>query len=579
MLYRISRAIVALTITLSLPMAIAGQIVSTPVALSPGSYASAGRQSREVARVGVDETRPLALTLFDAVRMALEQNLDLAVERINVQQAEYDLFAARGTRDVGLASNTYYEHRTVPVGSVLAGGANGTLTTKTTNFDLTAQQLLASGGQWQAQFTNNRVDSNSQFASLNPQYNSSLTVLFRQPVLRNFSIDDSRRRIRIASRRLDLTDSQFRKRAIETVSRVQRAYWDLVFALRDLQIRRDSVARAESQLAHNKRMVEDGTLAPIELVSVEVELERRNETVLTAIDVVTRAENNLKQLILGERQSAVWQQPLIPTDTPDPQRVQFSLADVFASAFANRTELAQNDLQQEINRVDVGFYHNQTRPQVDLVAQYTSTGLSGTQSSAVNPFASTTLLLLDRVNVLSGLAGLPPIIVGGGGRLPTFLEGGEGQSLRNLFSNDFRTVRFGVSFGLPLRNRTAEAQLGRALAEGRKLESQRKSLEQSIEAEVRNALQAVETTRQRVDTSRASREAAQRQLESEQRRFEAGLSTTFLVLDRQNVLSEAQGREVRALTDYNKALADLQQAMGTTLTSANVELKTLDSIS
>lgn len=578
MLERISRAVVvALAVTLSPTTASIAQIVTHSVPPGQESKPPASLQPREVERVGVDETRPLALTLFDAVRMALENNRELEVERINVQQAEYDLFGARGTRDVGLTSNTYYEHRTIPVGSVLAGGANGTLTTKTTNFDLTAQQLLGTGGQWQAQFTNNRVDSNSQFASLNPQYNSSLNVLFRQPVLRNFSIDDSRRRIRIATRRLDLSDSQFRKKAIETVSRVQRAYWDLVFALRDLQIRRDSVALARTQLQHNKRMVQDGTLAPIELVSVEVELERRNEGVLTGIDAVTRAENNLKQLILGERQSAVWQQPLLPTDTPDPRGVRFTLGDAVASAFSNRTELAQNELQQEINRVDVGFYNNQTRPQVDLLGSYTSTGLSGTLSKTTNPFASTTVLLLDRVNVLSGLAGLPPIIIGGGGSLPKFLEGGEGQSLRNLFSNDFRTVRFGVTFGLPLRNRAAEAQLGRALAEGRKIESQRKSLEQSIEAEVRNALQTVETTRQRVETSRASREAAQKQLESEQRRFEAGLSTTFLVLDRQNVLSEAQGREVRAMTDYNKALADLQQAMGTTLTSASVELKATSS--
>ena len=110
-------------------------------------------------------------------------------------------------------------------------------------------------------------------------------------------------------------------------------------------------------------------------------------------------------------------------------------------------------------------------------------------------------------------------------------------------------------------------------AEGRKIDAQRKTLEQSIEAEVRNALQSVETTRMRVDTARASREAAQKQLDSEQRRFQAGMSTTYFVLERQNALSEAQGRELRAMTDYNKALSELQRVTGTTLTSANVEVK------
>ena len=125
---------------------------------------------------------------------------------------------------------------------------------------------------------------------------------------------------------------------------------------------------------------------------------------------------------------------------------------------------------------------------------------------------------------------------------------------------------------LPLKNRAAEGQLGRALAEGRKVDARRKLLEQTVESEVRNAVQAVEIARQRVETARASRESAQKQLDSEQRRFEAGLSTTFFILDRQNALAEARGRELRALTDYNKALSELQRVMGTTLSTANVDL-------
>jgi HAE1 family hydrophobic/amphiphilic exporter-1 len=550
------------------------QIVNVPAATAqePQPQASLPAKLPGAPRVGVDESHPLALTLFDAVRMALEHNHELEVERINVSQAEYDLFAARGSRDVGLSGATFYENRTVPVGSVLAGGAEGTLTTKSLNYDFTAQQLLPTGAQWLAQFTNSRVDTNSQFVSLNPQFNTSMNIQLRQPLVRNLSIDDSRRRIRLASRRLDISDSQFRQKAIEIVSRVQRSYWDLLFALKDLQIRRDSVELARTQLEHNRRLVKDGSLAPIELVSVEVEIERRLENSLNAIETVTRAENALKQLILENREAGVWQQPIIPTDTPDLSGLNVKLDEAIKTAFVSRPEIAQNSLRQESNKIDVKFFENQVRPQVDLIASYTSTGLSGTVVNNVNPFASTTGLLLDRINLLSNLAGLAPIVPAPTGQLPDFLLGGSGQSLRNLFSNDFRTVRFGVSFSFPLKNRTAEAQLGRAFAEGRKIEAQRKTLEQEIEAEVRNAIQAVEISRQRVDTTRAAREAAQKQSDSEQRRFDAGLSTTFLVLDRQNALSEAQGRELRALTDYNKAVSELQRVMGMTLTYANVEL-------
>ncbi len=534
---------------------------------------TAVEKNLDVQRVGIDEGRPLALTLFDAVKMALENNREIEVERLNVSQAQYDLVAARGSRDIQLGGSSFFENRTVPVGSILGGGPNGALTTRTYNYDFNAQQLLSTGAQWNAQMTNSRVNSNNLFSSLNPQFNTSINIQIRQPIVRNFSIDDSRRRIRIAARRLDLSDSQFRQKTIDIIARVQRAYWDLVYALRDLQIRRESVDLARTQIEQNRRKVQEGVLAPMEIVSVEVELERRKENVLAAIDSITRAENALKQLILGDRKSSEWARPVIPTDTPDQTAPVYTLEETVRSALANRPEVAQSDLQKEINSADVKYFENQTRPQIDLVASYTTTGLSGSPSTTGNPFGATTALLTERVNLLSQRAGLPPLDPGSNPQLPGFLTGGYSQSLENLFSNDFRTLRFGVSFNFPLKNRTAEGNLGRAVAERRKIGAQRQSLEQSIEVEVRNALQTVETTRRRVETARASREAAEKQSESEQRRFESGLSTTFLVLERQNALSEARGRELRALTDYNKALSELNRVMGTTLTSANVEIR------
>jgi outer membrane protein len=570
---RLRTAVFSVLLSLSIAVSAVGQIVKVAQPPTQGSNQDeSARQAPGLKRVGVDESRPLALTLFDAVKTALQQNRDIEVERINVRQAEYDLFAARGLADISLGASSFYEHRTVPVGSLLAGGANGTLTTKTLNYDFSAQQLLPTGAQWLAGLTNSRADGNSQFASLNPQYNTALSVQIRQPILRNFSIDDARRRIQIARRRLDLSDSQFRQKAIDIVARVQRSYWDLVFALRDVQIQLESVELAKTQLERNRRMVNEGSLAPIELVSVEAELEKRNENVLSATETVTRAENALKQLMLGERESSVWGQPIIPTEAPDLQATNIGLNDAVAAAIANRPELAQNNLQQEMNRVEVKFLDNQTKPQVDLIASYTTTGLSGARILTPNPFTATTGLLVDRVNALSGITGLPPLVIPPSPPLPDFLLGGYGQSLRNLFSNDFRTFRFGVALNFPLKNRTAEGQLGRAVAEGRKTSAQRKTIEQTIEVEVRNTLQSVETGRRRVETARASREAAQKQSESEQRRFEAGISTTYFVLERQNALSEAQGRELKAMTDYSKALSELQRVMGTTLSSANVEV-------
>jgi HAE1 family hydrophobic/amphiphilic exporter-1 len=146
--------------------------------------------------------------------------------------------------------------------------------------------------------------------------------------------------------------------------------------------------------------------------------------------------------------------------------------------------------------------------------------------------------------------------------------------LKNLFGQDFRTYEIGVRLSFPWRNRTAEGNLGRSLAEARQLDARQRQLVQNVQIEVRNALQAVEAAKQRFNAARAARIAAEAQLAGEQERYRAGLSDNFLVLQRQTELSTARGQEVRALTDYNKALAELQRVTGMTLVNNNVQVTT-----
>jgi outer membrane protein len=235
--------------------------------------------------------------------------------------------------------------------------------------------------------------------------------------------------------------------------------------------------------------------------------------------------------------------------------------------------MEQYRLRGELNKIDSEYLRNQTKPQVDFFVTYGAAGLAGPLRATENPINASNAILYGRINQLSGLAGLPPLPIANTGGTPGSLIGGYGQSLANLFKNDFRSWRFGLNINLPLRNRTAEANLGRSLAEGQQIEAQRQKTEQLIEVEVRNALQAVETARKRADAAQNSRVNAELQYQSEQRKFDAGQSTNFFVLDRQNALSSARGRELRALTDYTKAVAELQRALSTTLSSNNVEVK------
>jgi HAE1 family hydrophobic/amphiphilic exporter-1 len=218
-------------------------------------------------------------------------------------------------------------------------------------------------------------------------------------------------------------------------------------------------------------------------------------------------------------------------------------------ALTNRPEVQTFALQQEISRLDIAYYRNQSLPQLDLVATYGLTGLSGTPA------------LIPDVN------GIPqPVTID-----PRFV-GGYFNALGNLFSFAYPNYRVGLNFSFPLRNRTARANLGRALAISRQVDEQQRRQLQLIEAEVRNAYQATQATQLRVNAARAARQYAEDQLAGEEKKFAAGLSTTFLVLQRQNELSQARGVEVRALTDYNIAIANLQRAVATTLTSNNINI-------
>ena len=553
----------AVSLTLLLSVTAIGQVAQKP------------EQKAELTRVGVDKAKRISLTLRDALTMALENNRDIEVERLNVQMTDFDLAASRGFYDPALTASIFYDRRNTPVANPLAGGQNGGLLTDnvTGNMSL-SQRLQNQGGLLQATFNNDRATTQNVFNAINPQFTSSLNISYTQPLWRNRVTDQGRRQILINKKKLDISDAQFRQRAIEIISQVQRAYWDLVFARRDYEIKSESVDLARTQLKHNERLVEAGSLAPADIISARVELERRNDESEATIDAIQRAENSLKSLMLQPVNSEEWQSELVPVETPQIDSTsQMPLPDAVRLAFQNRPEMEQYRLKGELNKIDLDFFRNQTKPQIDFVVNYGTVGVAGDPRREANFFTQSNLLLTQRVNDLSRLAGLPLLPVNDATPLPAFIIGGNGQSLANLFKNDFRTWRVGLNINLPIRNRTALAQLGRAAAEGKQIDVQKQKLEQNIEVEVRNALQAVETSRRRVEAARNSRINAELQYQSEERKFDAGQSTNFFVLDRQNALSAARGRELKALTDYTKAVAELQRVMSTTLSSNNVSVK------
>ncbi|HEX7314690.1 MAG TPA: TolC family protein [Pyrinomonadaceae bacterium] len=537
-------------------------------------------------RVGVTGTDALSLTLNEAIRRALENNNDIEIARADVRLAEQTLNSLNGVFDPVFSYTPEYNSSVRPVANVFGGaGSGGNVTTTDYNNDVSVnKQFGKGGGNFTYFFNNTRESTSADNVSLNPFYSSAQGIQFTQPLWRNRSIDRNRQQIRIQRKRLEQTDSDFRLRTIAVISQVQRAYWDLVFALRNEQNQVANVKLAQENFRRTEASVAAGASAPLQRAEIETELSTRESSLLLANQQVTFAENTLKNLLIKDPLSPDWSKAILPTDSPSFDETPVTLETALKEAHENRPEMRRLRLEEDVNDINLQFYKNQTKPQINLVGSFSTNGLAGTVNPNLIDTTSSPLIdpdgtgassfLLRQLNELRRNAGLGdavvPIIPPTPVTLPQQFIGGYGQTLKNTFSFDTRQVVVSAVISLPWKNTAAKANLAYAQIQREQLAATTRSQEQTIEVEVRNAVQAVETSRRRVLAARAALRSAEEQLAGERRLYQVGRSTTFLLFQRENALVNAQNQELQAQTDYNKALADLQRATSTTLRSNNV---------
>ncbi len=531
-------------------------------------------------RVGIQNAQTLPLSLNEAIRKALENSNDIEVARDDVRFQEQQLRSLLGVYDPILSMTPTFS-RSSSTGSSASNDFR-----LNTGFD---KLLERGGGRINSFFNNSQTGRNSQNnqtfnqtagleTSSSKTYFSNLGVNYTQPLFRNFRIDSTRRQIKIQRKRLQQSDADFRRQTIEIISQVQRSYWDLVFALRDQQNRLANLNLARENLRQIEARISAGSAAPLARAEVSTELANRESDVLLATQQVSITENTLKTLLLRDPNAPEWSQAFVPVDKPVFSDEPVNLEDAVKDAIDNRPELSRLRLQSEINKIDIDFFKNQTKPRIDLISSASLNGISlgnqSTSNSTFPQFSGNNEILRQNLNVLLNQAGLsqiqnPQVPVQG---LPNYFNGGTFRSVQNLFRSDAPNYSVGVTFEIPLGNRTAKANLAGAKIQQQQTDAQMRSQEQTVIAEVRNAVQAVETSRQRVMTARRARENAEIQLEGERKLFEVGRSTTFLLFQRENSLTNSRNAEIRAETDYNKALSDLQRAASTTFRLNNVEV-------
>lgn len=544
----------------------------------------------DLGRIGVAPDKMMPLTLNEAIALALENNDEIELARDEVKINEARLTAAEGVYEPIFSIDAVSKLRSL----------RGVQSWNEFSVDLNAQKFLRRGGASINPFlTNTRtgnffgnspsgIRNDGRFAP-NIFNNVSLGAAFTQPLLRNRSIDNNRRQIRIQKKRLEQSDADFRRQTIEIISRVQKAYWNLVFALRDQQNRLANLNLSKEVLRRVEAQIEDGAEAPLARAEVETEISNREIEVFEAEQKISEAENILKQLILSDTAATEWSRQLIPTDKPNVDFIQTSLSEALTIAGENRPELQKLKLQREINNIEIEYFRNQTKPRVDLITAISIDGFSQSNPAlgSANNFpliaadaadVNADSFLLRQINILrndsrlnlGNVANVPNVAPLSGKSVST---GGNFQAFRNLLSPRSPNFTVGVSMSFPFKNKVARAELARAEIESRRNDTQTKFQEQAIYTEIRNALQGVETARKKLLSARKAKENAAIQLQGEQDLYSSGRSTTFLLFQRENTLVNAQSAEIKAETDYSKAAANLQLAMATTLQVNNILIK------
>jgi HAE1 family hydrophobic/amphiphilic exporter-1 len=530
-----------------------------------------------VARVGVAQDEVMAMSLDDAIRMALSNNNDIDLARDDVKVNEARLRSAEGVYDPTISGTASFRRN-----SFRGAEAWNTFSTDVGFF----QALRKGGGSFSPIFSTSRTGNYLTGPNGDLQQSffnqSTLGVAFTQPLLRNRKIDDNRRQIRIRKKVLEQSDADFRRKTIEKIFQVQQAYWDLFFALSDQKNRADNLNLSKENLKKIEMQIEDGAEAPLAKAEIETELANREVDLFEAERKVSEVENALKQLVLPDVTAGEWRRSFIPTDKPNLGPIKVSLAEAMTDAINNRPELLRLKKQQEISAIETEYFRNQTKPRIDFNSGVSLDGFSvSTPSLGAAPLIDTTsgsananAFLLDQINIVRNdprlnLGNISNIVQNSAGGP---IAGGTFRSIRNLFSPNAVNFSAGVTISLPFRNTVARAELARVDIERRQVETQTKIQQLQVYTEVRNAVQNVESASKKMTSARKARESAEVQLQGEKDLFDTGRSSRFLLFQRENALVNARNAEIGAQIEYNKALAALQQTTSTTLEANRITI-------
>jgi outer membrane protein len=478
-------------------------------------------------QAAVPDRPVMKLSADEAVKRALDNNIELAVQRMNPQLQDLALDSVRSGYTPNLTVTLNENSSVTQSTSQLSGGAKVTSLGNVWNANV-SKAMPWFGGNASVNWTNSRTDSDNAFATLNPTYQSRMTFNYTQPLWRNFKIDSTRQQLLTTKIAKEVADLTLRSTLINTDANTRNAYWELWYAIRALDASRNSLTLAEKLVEDNTVRVEVGTLAPLDIVSAQAEAATRRQNVANAEAAWQTAEITLKRLIVNSTTDPLWNSRIDPTDAPMVTRLPIELEGAIKTALTKRTDIVSARRNMASSDISLTYLKNQVKPQVDLVGTFGTSGTGGTT-----------------------LVRAPGSL--GGGVIST-IPGGYNNALKGLYGVKLPTWTIQLNLAYPLGLSTAQVSVARAKVQYSQSEAQMRALELQVATDLTNAALTILSSEKRLDAARAARELAARKLDAEQSKFDVGMSTNYFVVQAQRDLLDAQNSELRAQLDYRKAL-------------------------
>jgi len=495
------------------------------------------------------EGTAINLSLTEATKIALENNIAIAIQNIQEENTRLNVSSARAAYDPTLSISALSFSRTVGYTTDFFGNlADNTSDTQNLS-GVTVRKRFLWGGNASVGLTGlNRRDISNSIAT--PTYSSQISLSYTQPLLRNLRIDSQRNQIRIANLNLETSEINFKNQVTTVIAQVQQQYWALVLAIRQYEIQRNSVNLSRMNLRDNRKRLEVGTVPQINVLQAEANLARTEVSLFSSENSILQAQNNLRQTMSGDRTSEIWKKFIVPTDLPDFVEYKIDLETAIASALQKRSEietarlnLKQNEWSQQLNRENKKWG-------LDINVSYNRSG-----------------------NAIP-IDGNPPILKPGTtdqyySRYP---QGGLPSAIKSIFSEPGYTFQVQFNITAPIWQRSTDIQIAQNEIQRRNQLTQLKQTEQNIMVEVTNAVQTLQSNRLQLTTAAKARELSQQQYENEQKRYDVGMTQNNVLLDALNAVGSAEVSELQALINYKQAIVTLQRAMNTLLESSQFTL-------